>query len=244
MCSYYLFLQITTSCHFFEIAVELVEDALDAGDGMRDSVVRAQMVQEDASVEMAMLSPHQITDEFELDEILEPSDESGELSALSEQPAHIAALLENNQKQLTDATDDFLRAAGLNPDDFRGIDALALLKNAAKLLAEYTEGTHALLVSKDKIMAGMNVRKAAKTTNPLRSSDGCDNALRLMLGRNNDVNTSGALAIEAAFDELLLHQRAVISAMRNAINETTDEHRQPGPFDDEFVKAYVLETTD
>ena len=61
----------------FEIRVAIIEDA-SAGDedGMRDPVVRAQMVQEDDSMEVAMLDDEDIRDELKLEDVLTPDERS------------------------------------------------------------------------------------------------------------------------------------------------------------------------
>ena len=208
----------------FEIRVAIIEDA-DEGDedGMRDSVVRAQMVQEDESMEVAMLTEEDVRDELKLEELVTPSDESGELSALSEIPPEASAMLRKiaSEEMLKEALNSFLKAAGLSPTDFEGMEPAAVLQNAGRLLSEFTEGTHALLVEKDRITKQLRLHQTADDSqrNPLRSSDGIDNALRLLLGNSNDINQQGAAAIDSAFRELSRHQKAVITAMRNALDD-------------------------
>ena len=69
----------------FEISAAIIVDPNEADeDGMRDSIVRAQMVSEDESVELAMLPADQIRDENILERALHPGNTSGELSALTE----------------------------------------------------------------------------------------------------------------------------------------------------------------
>ena len=273
----------------FEIKAALIEDASESlEDGMGDSVVRAQMVQEDESMELAMISADQIRDENPLGAMLKPGDAAGELSALSELPPGAADALKSDAatRMLNDLTNDFLAQAGLNPDDFRGIEPQLLFKNAARLLAEFADGTHALLTTKDKIMGRLEIKSqhSSGKTNPLRASNSIDNALRLLLSNRNDVTASGSEAVEQAYDELLQHQHAVMSAMRNALGDylsyfepqalerhfaeqkkrtgsTNDafrelyaeafeglaqpnQHKLPQAFDDEFARAYELETTD
>jgi len=216
---------------------------------------------------------------------LRPSDESGELSALRELPPNSKAAA-HYDVSLSATADDFLRSAGLNPDDFRGIEPDILLKNAARLLSEFTEGTHALLSAKQQIMSGLHIKDGSSNgaTNPLQHSDGIDNAMRLMLAGGSDVHLSGPQAVEAAFEELLGHQRAVVAAMQKALGdfienfepesierifdeqrvrsgtsksrqafleaytqafawlEHRNKHKVPRRFDEEFAKAYVLET--
>jgi type VI secretion system protein ImpI len=273
----------------FKISIAVIEDVNEADeDGMRDSIVRAQMVHEDESIEMQLLPPEQISGEHLLDALLTPGDTSGELSALTEQPNNVAPQPDNvsDSQVLTETATEFLKAAGLNPAEFRGIAPQTLLKNAARLLAEYTTGMHALLVSKDKVMNELSIKTQGRDgmVNPLRSADGIDNTLRLLLAKNNDIHITGTQAIDAAFDELLQHQQAVVCAMRSALGdylgyfepESLERHfeaqkkrgntgkkpfrelyknafeglaqpnknKLPQRFDDEFAKAYELNTTE
>ena len=273
----------------FEIKVALIEDASEAdNDGMSDSIVRAQMVQvDDESMEPAMVSADSMNDAVALDEMLTPGGGSGELSMLSELPPEASAeLLKTAQNHgISAAAEEFLTAAGMDPNEFKGIDPKDLLHNAARLLADLTDGVHALLSSKDDITTRLNIKENTKNTpsNPLRSSDGIDNALRLLLAPENDMHLAGSKAVDAAFDELLRHQHAVMAAMRNALGDylgyfepdaleklfaaqkksdktandfrelyaqafeglaQPNDHKLPQRFDEEFVRAYELETTE
>lgn len=267
----------------FEIRVAIIEDA-DEGDddGMRDSVVRAQMVPQDESMEIAMLSDDAIRDELKLDEVLTPGDEADELSALSEIPPEASAMLRKmaSEEMLKEIVHAFLKAAGLSPTEFEGMDPKLILQNAGRLLSEFAEGTHALLAEKDRITRQLRLHANSKSeaSNPLRASDGLDNALRLILGSGNDINTQGTAAVEAAFAELKQHQKAVITAMRSAIGDylgyfepaaierssQAGQHKEfrdlyadafeglarpndkklPQRFDEEFSRAYELETSE
>jgi type VI secretion system protein ImpI len=273
----------------FEIKVAIIEDASEPdNDAMSDSVVRAQMVQEeDDSMDQAMISPDSMNDAVQLDEMLAPSGGSGELSMLSELPPEASAeLLRACQNHgIAEAAEEFLKAAGMDPKEFTGVDPKDLLQNAARLLADLTEGVHALLSSKDAITKRLNIKDNSKKSlsNPLRAADGIDNALRLLLSPGADVHLGGAKAADAAFDELLRHQRAVMAAMRNALGDylgyfepdaleklfasqkkrgssakdfrelyaqafeglaQPNDHKLPQRFDEEFVRAYELETTE
>ena len=211
----------------FEIKVALIEDPEEgAEDGMRDSIVRAQLVQEDnLSDHTPLISADSLADGVSLDAILTPGDGSGELSALTELPPEASALLHEAglNHGMEAAAKEFLEAAGLDPKEYEGLDPKLLLRNAAVLLAEFTEGAHALLSSKDAITKRLNIQRKSKQadgTNPLRGADGVDSALRLLLSPpNNDVHVAGNKAVESAFDELMQHQRAVMAAMRNAIGD-------------------------
>jgi len=223
-----------------------------------------------------------IRDELRLEEVLTPGDEAGELRALSEIPPEASAMLRKiaSEAMLKEAVEEFLRSAGLNPRDFAGMDAQAVLRNAGRLLSEFTEGTHGLLTEKDRITRQLRLHQPASidTHNPLRSADGLDNALRLLLGNSNDINKQGVEAVDAAFAELRRHQKAVISAMREALGDylgyfepavieqgsngagnkefrdvyseafeglaRRNDKKLPQRFDDEFSRAYELETGD
>lgn len=271
----------------FEIRVAIIDDSGEKSeDGMSDSVVRAQMVMEDESVEIAMLDADKINDEMTLDDVLRPGDESGELSMLREIPEGASGMLRKlaSQALLKEAVEAFLTAAGLEAKDFDGMDPQLLLQNAGRLLGEYTGGTHALLINKDKTTRQLRLGKPAApaTKNPLRSAESYENALRLLLGSNNDVNVQGPAAVRTAFAELRQHERAVIEAMRSALADylgyfepdaieqyaqerglksakaafrelyadafeglaRPNEKKLPQRFDDEFARAYEVETTD
>lgn len=223
----------------FEIQVAVIDDPDEASDdGMRDSVVRAQMVQEDESVEVAMLAPDKIRDELRLEELLRPGDESGELSALSELPAGASAMLRKavGQQILKDAVEEFLRSAGLNPSDFQGIGPQQLLQQAGALLSEFTEGTHSLLVTKDRISRQLNLHSkdtGKSASNPLRSADGVDNALRLLLGKQNNISKNGVAAVQAGFSELERHQNAIVAAMTSALGDYLG-HFEPDAIEKQF----------
>jgi type VI secretion system protein ImpI len=267
----------------FEIRAALIEDDSECGsDGMQDSVVRAQLVREDESQEVTLLPVEQISEDLSLEDVLTPGDMPGELSALSEIPAEASAILRRmaNEEMLKEITHTFLKAAGLSPTEFEGLDLKVLLQNAGRLLGEFTEGTHALLVEKDRITRGLHLHRAAGDgmKNPLRASDGLDNALRLLLGNGNDVTPQGPKAVESAFDELRQHQKGVITAMRTGLADylgyfepeaieqqsRPDQRKEfrdmyadayaglarpnhkklPQRFDEEFSRAYELETGD
>jgi len=272
----------------FEIKVAIIEDASDDSDNsMTDSVVRAQLVQEDESMEMAMIPADQIEDNVSLASMLNPGDEADELSALSELPPGTNSMLNAAANHgASEAAEIFLKAAGMNPKDFAGIDPKTLLQSAARLLAEFAVGTNALLSSKETITQQLNIntRSEKEKDNPLRASDGVDNALRLLLSSKNDIHLTGTDAVDAAFDDLLRHQRAVVAAMRAALadymgyfepdaleklfaeqqNRTgsskpsfldlyaqafeglakPNARRLPQRFDDEFARAYEIETSE
>lgn len=265
----------------FEIRAAVIEDGSEAdSDGMQDSVVRAQLVREEEYEEIALLPAEQLSENLSLDEVLAPGDASGELSALSEIHPEASAMLRKiaGQEMLNELMHAFLKSAGLSPTEFEGLEPKTVLQNAGRLLSEYTEGAHALLTEKDRITRQLHLHKGSDdgVKNPLRASDGLDNALRLLLGNGNDLNQSGAEAVESAFSELRQHQKGVITAMRTALADylgyfepesieqlsRSDQRKEfrdlyadayaglarpnhkklPQRFDEEFSRAYELET--
>jgi len=204
---------IRTGEYHMEIAI--FEDASEThDDGMQDSVVRAQMVAEDESLEMSTLSPDKIFDSMALDLMLQPNGGSGEISAINK-------VLINDTKRISsdDGADHFIKAAGLDPLDFKGIDAKNLLQVAAQLLCAFAEGTHMLLQSQDALTRQfkLNNKATSDTANPLRAADGIDSTLRLLFSSRNDVHKTGTEAVNAAFNELKSHQQSVIPAMQEAL---------------------------
>jgi type VI secretion system protein ImpI len=214
----------------YHMEIAIIEDANEAPeDGMRDSIVRAQMVAEDESMEMSMLAPDAIEDAGDFDLMLQPGDESGELSAISDMGDidDLAAFQTQRypaESGVEKGAEIFIKSAGLDPLDFKGIDPTTLLQVAARLLCEFADGTHLLLQSKDTIGRKYKLKnKSSDTTaNPLRASDGLDSAMRLLLSSRNDVHRSGTDAVKAAFAELKQHQQAVIPALQEALNGYLD----------------------
>jgi type VI secretion system protein ImpI len=216
----------------YQMEIAIIEDPSEqTDDRMRDSVVRAQLVSEDESLELSMLSPDKIADAFELDVILEPSDEPGELSGFNEIPPKDPT----RRLGAEDGAEVFIKAAGLDPLDFKGIDPKTLLRVAARLLCEFAEGTHGLLESKDKLARRYKLRNKSGSgpANPLRASDGIDSAMRLLLSSRNDVHSAGTEAVKSAFVELRHHQERVLPAMREALCTYL------GHFEPESLDRYV-----
>jgi type VI secretion system protein ImpI len=273
----------------FDIQVAIIEDASEGNeDAMRDSVVRAQLVPEDGSAELTMLAADQMSDHAPMDAMLTPGDSSGELSGLSEIPLDSLTRLaaEESKSVAADLAAEFLKAAGANPDDFGGVEPRQLIMNAGRLLSAYTEETHELLVSNQKIGSKYKLKTGDRsdTANPLRSAEGLSNALRLLLSNPNDVSMTGTAAIKAAFKDLIRHQQATVSAMQSALAdylshfepEALEQHfseqqkrtgadpaafreayaqayaglaqrndqKLPKRFDEEFSRAYEIETAD
>lgn len=252
----------------------LEERTADQAEAMADSVVRAQQVPVDESMEVSLLPPEQINGAEPLEAMLTPGDESGMVSAIDESPVQLAR--QDIAKQLAS---EFLQTAGLDPVDFEGLEAEAVLRGAARLLAAYTDGLRGLLHAKDAVTEELRLPvRDSGPSNPLKAADDSAQALRLLLASSNDIALGGREAADAAFAELSRHQRGVLNAMRVALQDyiacfaphavedafhgrgqrhsrfremyaeayaglaKAGETRLPRRFDEDFVRAYELET--
>jgi type VI secretion system protein ImpI len=225
----------------YEIQIAIYEDDTeDNPDRLTDSVVRAQLVQEDESLEIPMIPSDHMEDPAPLEMMLTPGGEPDDLSILSQMPTGKITMLNDAANHgIKEAAELFLHAAGMDPKEFQGIAPKILLENAARLLVEFAAGTNELLAAKDAMTKRLNIpnRQDKEAINPLRAADGIETALRLLLSGKNDVNLAGTDAIYAAFGELLRHQQAMITATRDADPQLSQQE-----FDEQFAKAYEIET--
>ncbi|MGI9291259.1 MAG: type VI secretion system-associated FHA domain protein [Gammaproteobacteria bacterium] len=211
----------------YEIQVAIFEDEDDIeSSGIHDSVIRAQLVGEDLSVETPLLPEDEIKDDSPLAEMLTPSDISQELSCVTDiSSAKLTMLNDAANHGVQEAAELFLKSAGLDPDDFRGMNPRQLLENAAYLLSSFATGTNGLLNSGARLREQLNVpnRDKGSQTNPLRGAGEYSTALRLLLGSAKDERLSGPAAVDAAFDELRHLQQAVVKALNHAAELRSSE---------------------
>jgi type VI secretion system protein ImpI len=230
----------------YEIQIAIYEDdSEDNPDRLTDSVIRAQLVQEDESLEIPMIPSDHMQDSAPLEMMLTPGGNPGELSSLIQMPmGKITMLNDAANHGVIEAAELFLHAAGMDPKEFQGIEPKMLLENAARLLAGFAAGTNELLAAKDAMTKGLNIpdRNDKQAINPLRSADDIATGLRLLLSGKNDVNLSGIDAINAAYGELLRHQQALNSAMHDADQPRPQELDEE--FDKQFARAFETETSD
>jgi type VI secretion system protein ImpI len=207
----------------YEIAVAIVEEQQSINDtGLNDSVLRAQLVKEDESVETPMLSADHLQESVQLAVMLEPGNNDDDLSCMSEMPSGKISMLNDAANHgVMEAAEIFLTAAGLDTEEFQGIDPKLLLDKAAKLLTAFAAGTHELLTFRDAISKRLNIN-VEQDSHPLQAANGIENALQQLLQGTNDGNDHGPEAVKAAFNELLRHQQAVISAMREEATKSQE----------------------
>jgi len=210
----------------FDMICEITEDAPEAlDDGMRDSVVRAQLVEEDESLELQLVDENRITDESLLAKHLTAGDVSGQSSELSER---IAAHKILDDADLTTsgaedkAMDIFLEAAGLKPADLAGVDPADVLQTAGQLLNGLVEGLMKLMRQRTHLKSSFRLSQTiiqGGGNNPLKFSPTVPEALQYLLGDRSESYLSSREAVAAAFHEIDAHEQAVPRAMVQALSD-------------------------
>jgi type VI secretion system protein len=105
---------------------------------------------------------------------------------------------------------------GLKPQD-----AAHIMQNAGQLLREFVVGAMDTLVIRSEVKNSLRV---AQTTvqpgeyNPLRFSAGVDESLRALLLEKSRRNMSPVDAVRHSFNDLRIHQIALVDAMRDAVD--------------------------
>ncbi|MDP2322661.1 MAG: type VI secretion system-associated FHA domain protein TagH [Gammaproteobacteria bacterium] len=233
----------------FEIAVDISasdEDSPD-DDGMRDSIVRAQLVPEDESVELQLVAEDKLTRDSTLKRHVAPATAR---PAPAARPAKKAAT-GNAAKATTPAptpTPDpapgepeqraltlFLKAAGIEPDAIAGHTAAEVLQGSGKLLRVMVSGLMELLRErshmKDTFRLPQTVMQAVQN-NPLKFSPTVDDALRYLLNdRGEGAYLSAEDAVRAGFRDVRQHEQALVKAMLQAVQDYVER------FDPEELKS-------
>lgn len=204
----------------YDCACQIVEDVDDAkDDGMRDSVVRAQLVDEDESIELQLVDANRITEDSALARHLTTPD-----SQLSERlPAQgILDAVGPGENGQDEAVTILLGAAGLRPQDIAGGTSGEILQNAGFLLRAMVAGLMGLLAQrsqlKDSFRLSQTVIQGAGN-NPLKFSPTVADALQYLLGDRSESYLSAGDAISSAFREIGDHERAVPRAMLQALTD-------------------------
>jgi len=207
----------------FDIQCQITEDAEDAlDDGMRDSVVRAQLVDEDESIELQLVDANRMTEDSALARHLE--DGSAQNSQLSERiPAHrILDACDVGNGADDKAMAVLLEAAGLRPTDLAGSAPAEVMQTAGALLRELVGGLMTLLHEraqlKDAFRLSQTVIQGAGN-NPLKFSPTISDALQYLLGDRSESYLSAREAVAAAFREIDNHEKAVPRAMLQALRD-------------------------
>lgn len=254
----------------FEISVDISGgDEELREDGMRDSIVRAQLVPEDESVELMLVAEDKLTADSHLQRHLSPSSSAvAKVQRAAPRPVAVpatppkkaapkaaaaapqaasqaapAASTEPEQRLLA----QFLEAAGIKPEAIAGQSASEVLQGSAKLLRVMVSGLMELLRErshmKDTFRLPQTVMQAAQN-NPLKFSPTVDEALRYLLNdRGEGAYLSAEDAVRAAFRDVRQHEQALVKAMLQAVQdyvERFDPEELKGRFDKGLKRGGLL----
>jgi type VI secretion system FHA domain protein len=249
----------------FEISVDISGgDEELREDGMRDSIVRAQLVPEDESVELMLVAEDKLTADSHLQRHLTPTSAvvakakgaaprrpvavpSAPKKAppkASPAPAAAPAVSADPEQRILA---QFLEAAGIKPDAIAGQSASEVLQGSAKLLRVMVSGLMELLRErshmKDTFRLPQTVMQAAQN-NPLKFSPTVDEALRYLLNdRGEGAYLSAEDAVRAAFRDVRQHEQALVKAMLQAVQdyvERFDPEELKGRFDKGLKRGGLL----
>jgi len=205
----------------YDLLIELTEDDLDLmDDGMRDSVIRAQLVPEDDSIEMALVDEDKMIE----DEALARHLQGDGASQLSERIALAKLTDPKSSKFIAEdkAAGILIEAAGLQPGDLAGTVPSEVLQTAGLLLRGFVCGLTELIQERTRLKESFRLPQTliqGKQNNPLKFSPTTEDALKYLLGNSTESYLSAAEAIEVTFREIQQHERAVPKAMLLALKE-------------------------
>jgi len=205
----------------FDIQIELTEDDEDLmDDGMRDSVIRAQLVPEDDSVELVLVDQDQMIE----DEALAQHLQGDGASQLSERIALAKLTDPKSSKHIAEdkAVGVLLEAAGLKPGDLAGTVPSEVLQTTGQLLRGFVSGLTELIHERTRLKDTFRLPQTliqSKQNNPLKFSPTTDDALKYLLGNHTESYLSAIEAVRGAFEEIQQHERAVPKAMLLALKE-------------------------
>jgi len=209
----------------YDMACEITEDAAGAqDDGMRDSVVRAQLVEEDESMELQLVDENRLTEDSALARHLATGDPSAQHSQLSERiPAHrILDERDLGHEAENKALEVLLQAAGLKPADVAGSPPAEILQTAGLLLRGLVEGLMNLMHERSQLKDAFRLSQTmiqGAGNNPLKFSPTVTDALQYLLGDRSESYLSAREAIAMAFREIDNHEKAVPKAMLQALRD-------------------------
>ncbi|MBL8201774.1 MAG: type VI secretion system-associated FHA domain protein TagH [Chromatiales bacterium] len=233
----------------FEIAVDISGgDEELREDGMRDSIVRAQLVPEDESVELMLVAEDKLTADSHLQRHLSPATSAVARAkpaaprpvAVPSPPKKVAPKPAPAAEPAAGADPEqrilaqFLEAAGIRPEAIAGQSPAQVLQGSAKLLRVMVSGLMELLRErshmKDTFRLPQTVMQATQN-NPLKFSPTVDEALRYLLNdRGEGAYLSADDAVRAAFRDVRQHEQALVKAMVQAVQDYVER------FDPEELK--------
>ncbi len=205
----------------FKMLVEITDDGEAQDDGMADSVVRAQQVPEDPSVEMQMMDADQLVEADALARHLSVVDGSAKVSQLSE----VLPMPGLGLPAQEDAAAMLLEAAGLKPKDLAGTPPAEILRSAGKLLQLLTGGLMSLLQTRSSMKEDFRIAQTLikhNQNNPLKFSPGVPEALKYLLGDRSESYLPAEDSVTRSFEDLRQHEEAMAKAMGRAVLDYLD----------------------
>jgi len=205
----------------FDIQLELTEDDEDLiDDGMRDSVIRAQLVPEDDSVELLLVDEDKMVEDKALAQHLQGDG----ASQLSERIALSKLTDPQSSKHIAEdkAVGILIEAAGLKPGDLAGTVPSEVLQMAGQLLNSFVSGLTDLIQERTRLKDTYRLPQTliqGKQNNPLKFSPTTADALKYLLGDHTESYLSSVEAVQVSFREIQQHERAVPKAMLLALKE-------------------------
>ncbi len=204
----------------FDMIVEISDTEKDAANEvMRDSVVRAQQVQEDPSMELLLVDEDKIVEHDALEKHLTGPDGSSRLTHLSE-VIELPSLSTAESEQR--ALEALLNAAGIEPHDLPGKSATEILRTAGTLLRLMVTGLTDLLQERAHLKESFRISQTLiqrEQNNPLKFSPGPAEALKYLLGNQAGSYLPAEDAVKASFDDLRQHHQAMHKAMSKALQD-------------------------
>jgi len=242
----------------FEVALT-VDESVNEDDGMRDSIVRAQLVEEDKSMEMPLLTEDNLED-LTLSDHLKLSDASGEVSAISDTNEQEIASA-GREHVLNEAVGILMSAAGIEPEaNLSPRAAEDLLDQAGALIREYTAGLTGLNMSRSDFIEQYQLTSVTghdNLKNPLRLVTGMKDSLGYLLSTSMGKSMGPEEAVRDIFRDLAYHQRALVKAISLALDDYigqfdpeeiervfTEDSTKTGNFLEQYAKAYEKLTAD
>jgi len=232
----------------FEIAVDISggDEELRDDDGMRDSIVRAQLVPEDESVELQLVAEDKLTRDSNLQRHLAPtravaakarSTTTGPVAVPSapKKPAPATATASPTGDAEQRALALLLEGAGIKAEAIAGRTPSEVLLGSGKLLRVMVSGLMELLRErshmKDTFRLPQTMMQAAQN-NPLKFSPSVDEALRYLINdRDDGAYLSAEDAARAGFQDVRQHEQALVKAMLQSVQDYVER------FDPEELKS-------
>jgi len=236
----------------FEVGL-VIDERVNEEDTMTDSIVRAQLVEEDKSMEVPLLNEENLED-MTLADHLQLSDESGEVSAISETNNHTIATA-GREAVLNEAIGILMKAAGIDaPEEMSARNAEDMLDQAGALIREYTAGLTGLNMSRSDFVEKYQPQGSDEhhnLKNPLQLVTGIKESLSFLLSANMGKSMGPEEAVREVFRDLAYHQRALIKAISGALDGYigqfdpeeiervfAEDSAKTGNFLEQYAKAY------